>query len=360
MSRRAKEVPLSNRQFQIGALAVVALVALRLGLGCHFLYEGAWKIKNYDTFTSEPFLTQAKGPLAGLFYAMVPDIHGRRQLRLETDADGDPVIYNEITARWDGIRDDFLEYYRPDDPNDEGAAAKHEKLARGAEHNYKLLCNRLKKYLELNAEKIEAYFEALDRHENDKERLHGAPFQKERRWNQMMLLRQEAAGWIKDIENQERAWKNTLYGLLDDEQKKIGAPPEVGWNPFTWSRMQLIDFTVTASLTAIGICLMLGLCTPLAALGGAGFMCFVVMTQPAFPGIYPPDSAVVGHALLVNKDFIEMLALLAVAFTSAGRWGGLDFFFHQWYAARRRRKELNRLSKKYQKEKQSPPPPGEG
>ena len=39
-------------------------------------------------------------------------------------------------------------------------------------------------------------------------------------------------------------------------------------------------------------------------------MCFVVMTQPAFPGIYPPDPPVVGHALLVNKDFVEMLALL--------------------------------------------------
>ena len=77
--------------------------------------------------------------------------------------------------------------------------------------------------------------------------------------------------------------------------------------------MEQINFAVTYGLTAIGVCLMLGFCTRLAALGGAAFMCFVVMTQPAFPGIYPPDPPVVGHALLVNKDFVEMLALLVIA-----------------------------------------------
>ena len=89
--------------------------------------------------------------------------------------------------------------------------------------------------------------------------------------------------------------------------------------------MEQINFAVTYGLTAIGLCLMLGFCTPLAALGGAAFMCFVVMTQPAFPGIYPPDPPVVGHALLVNKDFVEMLALLVVATDGRGPLGRLGF-----------------------------------
>jgi hypothetical protein len=50
------------------------------------------------------------------------------------------------------------------------------------------------------------------------------------------------------------------------------------------------------------------------------------MTQPAWPTIWPPDPPVVGHALLINKDFIEMLALLVVASTAVGRWAGLDYF----------------------------------
>ena len=144
-----------------------------------------------------------------------------------------------------------------------------------------------------------------------------------------MEQRRTAAKWIKDIEAQETAFKNSLYDLLDEDQKALGQVAK-SWNPFLWERMEQINFGVTYGLTAIGLCLMLGFCTPLAALGGAAFMCFVVMTQPAFPGIYPPDPPVAGHAMLVNKDFIEMLALLAVAAVSAGRWGGVDFFLYRW------------------------------
>jgi len=123
----------------------------------------------------------------------------------------------------------------------------------------------------------------------------------------------------QDLESQELAFKNSLYALLTKQQKEQGQPP-ASWNPFHWNRMEQINFAVTYGLTAIGLCLLLGFCTPLAALGGAAFMCFVVMTQPAFPGIYPPDLPVVGHALLVNKDFVEMVALLVVSATAAGRW----------------------------------------
>ena len=37
-----------------------------------------------------------------------------------------------------------------------------------------------------------------------------------------------------------------------------------------------------------------------------------------------------GHALLINKDFIEMLALLVMASVPAGRWGGLDYFLYHF------------------------------
>ena len=72
---------MNKQQFQIGLATVALLVALRLGLGCHFLYEGVWKIRHHDEFTAEPFLTQAKGPLSGVFYAMLDDIDGRRRLQ---------------------------------------------------------------------------------------------------------------------------------------------------------------------------------------------------------------------------------------------------------------------------------------
>ena len=62
------------------------LVVLRLALGCHFLYEGIWKIRHPDLFAGETegFLSGARGPLAGYFYRMVPDIDGHQ--RLETNS----------------------------------------------------------------------------------------------------------------------------------------------------------------------------------------------------------------------------------------------------------------------------------
>jgi uncharacterized membrane protein YphA (DoxX/SURF4 family) len=316
-------------------LAVAALVLLRLGLGCHFLYEGVWKIVHRDKFTAEPFLTQAKGPLAGLFYAMVPDLDGRRRLRIVKDDQGRKTIpCEEALARCERFREDFLAHYRPACSDAEAA----KKLEQAAQRTFDDFRGRLKKYLQENLEDIEAYFAALERFEQDKEIGQDAAFQKQRRWERMMELRREVGAWLADIAAQEKAYQNTLYGLLDEEQKKLGLVPG-SINPFRWDRMEQINFAVTWGLTAIGICLMLGFFTPLAALGGAAFMAFVVMTQPAFPGIYPPDPDIVGHALLVNKDFVEMLALLVVAATAAGRWGGLDFFLARWCKTRCCRRE---------------------
>jgi uncharacterized membrane protein YphA (DoxX/SURF4 family) len=323
-------------------LAVLAIVALRLALGFHFLYEGVWKIRHHDEFTAEPFLTQAKGPIAPLFYAMLPDINGRQRLPTTTDAEGKKSLSSEVIAsRWNDIHQEFVDFYRPTSPGDDSAEASYQRLQRQAQGTYNDFRKKLENYLAANRDNILAHFDALDRFENDKERAQQAPFQKQRRWERTMELRHEGDQWIKDIEAQETSLKNSLYALRDEQQKERGRIPAC-WNPLRWTRIEQINFAVTYALTAIGICLMLGFFTPLAALGGAGFMCFVVMTQPAFPGIYPPDPPVVGHALLVNKDFVEMVALLVVSAASAGRWGGLDFFLYRWiinpYFARKNRR----------------------
>ena len=67
-----RRFPLNGNKFQIGVAAVVMLVLLRVAIGWHFLYEGVWKISHADKFSAEPFLSQAKGPAAPLFYAMLP------------------------------------------------------------------------------------------------------------------------------------------------------------------------------------------------------------------------------------------------------------------------------------------------
>jgi uncharacterized membrane protein YphA (DoxX/SURF4 family) len=301
-----------------------------LALGCHFLYEGVWKIKHSHEFSAEGFLTQAKGPAAPLFYAMVPDIDGRQRLQGGTAAKGSTApAADDIAAywksRWYGIRQNFLDYYRPSGSSDQAAIDAHKSLERASELTYDKFCKKLEQYLNDNLADISTHFAALDRFQNDPQRQQQAEFQKQRRWERMMELRREAGKWIMEIESQESAFRESLYSLLDSPQKERGLVPK-SWNPLRWSQMEQINFAVTYGLTAIGVCLILGLCTPLAALGGAAFMCFVVLTQPAWPSIWPHDPEMLGHALLINKDFIEMLALLTVAAASAGRWGGLDFF----------------------------------
>ncbi len=259
---------------------------------------------------------------------MLPDINGRERLHVET-RDGKKMIDSTpVTDRWNDIRQQFVDYYRPASP-DEAAEARQKQLESEADATYKDFNKKLQTYFADNVDDIAAYFGALDRFESDKERNQEAAFQKQRRWDRMMKLRQEADQWINDVKAQETAYKNSLYALLDPQQRELGTVP-ASWNPLRWSRAEQLSFAVTYSLTAIGLCLILGLCTPLAALGGAAFMCFVVATQPAWPTFYPPDPHVVGHALLINKDFVEMVALLVVSATAAGRWGGLDYFLNRF------------------------------
>lgn len=100
-------------------------------------------------------------------------------------------------------------------------------------------------------------------------------------------------------------------------------------HPHNWSRLEVLETLTTYGLMTIGLCLMVGLFTRLAALAGAGFLLTaVILAQVAWPGYYPQLPPSAGHSLIVNKEVIEMLALIALAGTAVGRWGGLDFLVH--------------------------------
>jgi uncharacterized membrane protein YphA (DoxX/SURF4 family) len=277
-------------RFSIGIATVVLFVALRLALGCHFLYEGVWKITHPVEFAAEAegFLSGARGPMAGMFYAMVPDIDGRQRLAGEGE-----------TAQWQTLRDQFAAVY-PD-------------LADTATNVCQEHINAAQKYLKENRKAIDAYFEALDRFEKSQEAGPRTAFQKKRNWDTMRKLRAEAKVWLADLDARREALKGALIDLTKESTGEASGsqatqggkdPFARGINPFSWTRMEQIRFAITWGLTAIGVCLMIGLCTRPAALGGGMFMLFVVLSQPSWPGMVPPDPPQLGHALLVNKDFV--------------------------------------------------------
>ncbi len=320
---------MSGNKFQIGMAAVVMLVVLRVAIGWHFLYEGVWKITNADKFSAEPFLSQAKGPAAPLFYAMLPDLDGRQRLAVTTVKDKKVVQGDAYLQAWAALKDQVIKRYKPDKEQ----TAQIEKLFQ----QYK---KALHQYLEENQEDILAYHSSLERFEAEKTQgNNGAAFQKKRAWDRQMDLRREANGWLKELDAMGGDYRMAMWNLLGEDQKAIGMLPDLVTGPqklpvplpFVQTRSEALDMAVTYGLTAIGLCLVLGLCTRLACLGGGAFLISVLLTQPPWPGIYPPAPEVVGHALIVDKNFVEMVAVFMLATTAVGRWGGLDFFLYRWF-----------------------------
>ena len=59
----------------------------------------------------------------------------------------------------------------------------------------------------------------------------------------------------------------------------------------------------------------------------AGFLLMTYFIAPPWPWLPTPPN-VEGNYLYVNKNVVEMFALLALATTASGRWFGVDALVH--------------------------------
>lgn len=117
--------------------------------------------------------------------------------------------------------------------------------------------------------------------------------------------------------------------MATDQQRDasgLAAPP--------MTTLDWINLTTTYGLIAMGLGLMAGFLTPLAALAGAAFLGQVYLSMPPWPGM-PANPAAEGHYLYVSKNLIEMIACLALVFIPTGRWVGLDALLFNWRDRRR-------------------------
>jgi uncharacterized membrane protein YphA (DoxX/SURF4 family) len=88
-------------------------------------------------------------------------------------------------------------------------------------------------------------------------------------------------------------------------------------------------------LTIVGACLIVGLFSRTACVLAAAFLLGTYLMFPPFPWLpSPPNNE--GYYLFVNKNLIEMLALLALATTTSGRWFGLDALIYWFFFGERR------------------------
>lgn len=115
--------------------------------------------------------------------------------------------------------------------------------------------------------------------------------------------------------------KEAKLGLSDNH--RTGQLPTVETKN---TMLSLMNRYIPWVLAVIGGCLLLGFLTRTMAILGAVFLLTTYLFFPPFPWLpLPPQTE--GNPIYVNKNVIEMLALLVLATTATGRWFGIDSLF---------------------------------
>ncbi|HZW29087.1 MAG TPA: DoxX family protein [Isosphaeraceae bacterium] len=294
-----------------GFLAALFLILLRIAIGWHFLAEGWEKHRStqYGTepFSAEIYLRNATGPLAPYFRGMVPDVNGLALLD-----------ESRLKAAWRSDVERIADHYRFSEAQRSQAAKVLDEAERWARYWFNDPENhekRLKYYHDLGV---------VQRTERDPDAL---SFQLERAWDARRSLDADRRTLTGPLVQRGNLLRTEVEKLATSDQLATDGPV-----PRLWTQLDLINFATTYGLIAIGTCLILGLLTPLAALGAAAFLAMIYLSMPPWPGL-PPNPRAEGHYFIVSKNLVELIACLVVATTPNGHWIGLDALLF----ARRRR-----------------------
>ena len=111
---------------------------------------------------------------------------------------------------------------------------------------------------------------------------------------------------------------------LKEAGRKLLTPAQLSQGPVPAEKTQLrqLNLLTIVGLTGLGILLIVGLGTRFAAIGAAMMIGSFYLVMPPWPGV--PAAPGPEHSLFVNKNFIEVIALLCLAALPSGSWFGLD------------------------------------
>lgn len=319
-----------NRRY-LGGFAILALVLLRLATGWHFFSEGLSKVERDSTtgkfrmtFSAAGFLSGAKGPLADSFQAMAPNGHDWKTLlavphqnkvntKEEEKAAAERVPYKAWAER---IEQDWkamvIEVQAvPALTEDQLAAAKAAFDTRKAE---------LEDYLEGEGAAMAEYQHELWRLDQWRLKPEAAslPFEEERIAKKAADTTAKAKAWVAGVASLESQFVSDLRGinLLDQKTTTTAEALEAATTTPGEASLHRVNLAATLLTIGVGICLLLGLFTRLAAVAGAVFLLSVIATQPPWMATAEPT----------YYQTVEMAGLLVLAGTGAGRWLGLDYF----------------------------------
>jgi uncharacterized membrane protein YphA (DoxX/SURF4 family) len=309
-----RRAPLSaSRRYYPGFFGALFLVLLRMAIGWHFFHEGHEKWTSSETgdspFSAEGYLRAATGPLAPHFRALIPDPESLALI--------DPV---GLKAAWEKDLDRASGHYEFDPAQREKAQKALAQTQAEADAWFE---DRE------NLEKIKLYRNDLEQVRQREVQGPKMSFEQERLQEDRKELEQTRRGLVAPIV----AWS----GALHESWQKLATPEQrqrAGALPPPETTLERVNQITTYGLMAVGLCLMLGLLSRLAALGAAGYLLLFYLSMPPWPGL-PASPMAEGHYLYVNKNLIEMFACLALAATPTGSWIGLDALLFGWIGRRR-------------------------
>jgi uncharacterized membrane protein YphA (DoxX/SURF4 family) len=311
------------------SLRVFFLLALRLAIGWHFLFEGLHKIHSHIVgptewnrpFSSELYFASAQGPFGEYV----------RKTQL-----GDPQAV--ITALLTPSDPAVIEQFRNTTTPSEQAEAVPPAAAAFLES---AILDPAKQ-VEAKAAFARWVF-GTDRRDADVPYVSSGdvPQSAADRLRHLALMRNQ----VEQLEDRQRQGLGNGLGFdqkrlataraeLRAAESRLAADAEAFLaelilaaggqpTPAAPKPIERLDQITMYAITGIGACLLFGLFTPLACLAGAGFLILTYLTHPPFPW-YPLPPNTEGNPLFINKNVIECLALLTIAVHPTGRWLGLD------------------------------------
>ncbi|MGL6097680.1 MAG: DoxX family protein [Fimbriiglobus sp.] len=347
---------------------VLALLALRLAIGWHFLFEGLHKVHSTyvgptDTnrvFSSEIYFVAAEGPLgeqmrkqwigdpdAEIAARIAPQqskIPAFDQLPPAEQAALCPKAVADVFAKIADEKLSAAESAVTKAAEELAAATDDAKKAAAAEK--KSAAERTVGLLKNNAEDLRARYArwvyGADRRDTKvKFVTTDVPLGVPDRLDLIELLRTQ----VRTAEDESAADLGHGYGTAqkraaaaradltaaknelvkeadafrDELTKLAGGSPDV----VPPKKILTLDWLTRWGITAIGAGLLLGLFTRVWCVAGAGFLVLTYLSHPTVPWLpLPPMTE--GNPLFVNKNLIEALALVVLATYPTGRWLGLD------------------------------------
>jgi uncharacterized membrane protein YphA (DoxX/SURF4 family) len=353
------------------------LILLRLAIGWHFFAEGYHKLEGYwrgptetvvgksKPFSSAAYFREGTGPLAKIVRKEVGDPDAEALARLEPlPASGDTV--NEpphkrtpalLHKEWSDYVKRFDDYYGLDDKQREVARGKLEQTEDAtvlwlSKEETDDKTKAIKKSFQSNT--IEVKLPVPQRVAEYKAKLSEL---RDTTDNRLFLMGRDVEGrrlletkgevvrlrlaLLADLDEYTKRLQENLDGLLTPEQKEQASKkdkykePVPQAEPLPSTVQKWIDLSTMYGLAILGLCLLFGLFSRTACVLSAGFLLMTYLCVPPWPWL-PVAPNTEGYYAFVNKNVIEMLALLVLATTASGRWFGLDALIHAIFFGRRR------------------------